>query len=76
MMKASKIREQSDQELLNEEIKLQDQIFKLRFQNAVGQLDNPLKLRHVRRDLARVKTILNERKRQQAAKAAAPTAGG
>jgi large subunit ribosomal protein L29 len=65
-MKPSKIRDQSVQELDNERTRLEEQIFKLRFQNAVGQLDNPLKLRTVRRDLARVRTILNEKGRAQA----------
>ena len=65
-MKPSKIREQSVQELEDERVRLEDQIFRLRFQNAVGQLDNPLKLRTVRRDLARVRTILNEKQRAAA----------
>ena len=65
-MKPSKIRDQSVQELENERTRLEEQIFKLRFQNAVGQLDNPLKLRMVRRDLARVRTIMNEKLRAQA----------
>ena len=65
-MKPSKIRDQSMQELENERTRLEGQIFKLRFQNAVGQLDNPLKLRTVRRDLARVRTIMNEKRRAQA----------
>ncbi len=65
-MKPSKIRDQSVQELENERTRLEEQIFKLRFQNAVGQLDNPLKLRTVRRDLARVRTIMNEKRRAQA----------
>ena len=64
-MKPSKIRDQSVPELENERTRLEEQIFKLRFQNAVGQLDNPLKLRTVRRDLARVRTILNEKRRAQ-----------
>jgi large subunit ribosomal protein L29 len=74
-MKPSKIREQSVEELENEESKLKEQIFKLRFQNAIGQLDNPLKLRTVRKDLARVKTILHEKRRAQAPKASADSAG-
>lgn len=65
-MKPSKIRDQSIQELENERTRLEEQIFKLRFQNAVGQLDNPLKIRTVRRDLARVRTIMNEKLRAQA----------
>ena len=74
-MKPSKIREQSVRELKNEEERLEQQIFKLRFQNAVGQLDNPLKLRVVRRDLARVKTILNEKRRAEAATPDAQASG-
>ncbi len=65
-MKPRKIRDQSIQELENERTRLEEQIFKLRFQNAVGQLDNPLKIRTVRRDLARVRTIMNEKLRAQA----------
>ncbi len=72
-MKPSKIRDQSVQELESERTRLEEQIFKLRFQNAVGQLDNPLKLRTVRRDLARVRTIMNEKRRAQAS--APPTEG-
>ncbi len=66
ILKPSKIRDQSVQELENERTRLEEQIFKLRFQNAVGQLDNPLKIRTVRRDLARVRTIMNEKLRAQA----------
>ncbi len=75
-MKPSKFREQGVPELEAEQSRLEEQIFKLRFQNAVGQLDNALKLRIVRRDLARVKTILNEKRRDRAGKAAAKTVGG
>ena len=62
-MRASKIREQSLEELENEEMRLKEQIFRLRFQFAIGQADNPMKLQSVRKDLARVKTILNEKRR-------------
>jgi large subunit ribosomal protein L29 len=65
-MKPSKIREQSVEELRNEEDRLKEEIFKLRFQNAIGQLDNPIKLRIIRKDLARVKTILNEKSHAEA----------
>ncbi len=70
-MKPSKIRDLSLPELETERGRLEQQIFKLRFQNAVGQLDNPLKLRMVRRDLARVRTILNEKLRAQTSAQAA-----
>ena len=43
---------------------LSEQIFRLRFQKATGQLENRTKIRQIRRDLARVKTILTERRQQ------------
>ncbi|MBP3284437.1 MAG: 50S ribosomal protein L29 [Clostridia bacterium] len=60
-MKPSKIREMSNVELENELSNLKAELFKLRFQSATQQLDNPLQIRNVRRDIARVKTILRER---------------
>ena len=66
-MKAEKVREMSGDDLRGEEKKLQEQLFKLRLQKSLGQLDNALKIRETRRDIARVKTILKEK--QAAAKA-------
>ena len=60
-MKAEKVREMSPEELSGEEKKLQEQLFKLRLQKSLGQLDNALKIRETRRDIARVKTILKEK---------------
>ena len=60
-MKPNKVREMTDVELNNELSNLKAQLFKLRFQSATNQLDNPLQIRNVRRDIARVKTILRER---------------
>jgi len=60
-MKPSKIREMSNVELENELSNLKAELFKLRFQSATQQLDNPLQIRNVRRDIAKVKTILRER---------------
>ena len=60
-MKASKLREMSPEELEDEARAHSEQLFKLRLQNATGQLDNMMKIRQVRRDLARVKTILTEK---------------
>ena len=60
-MKAKEIRQMSEQEL---NIKLSDlkaELFNLRFQLATGQLDNPMSIKKVRKDLARVKTIVRER---------------
>jgi len=69
-MKAEKIREMSAEELQSKERELQEQLFKLRFQKSIGQLDNALKIRETRRDIARVKTVLRQ-KRAQAQPAAA-----
>jgi large subunit ribosomal protein L29 len=55
-------RELSPDELRSKERELDDQLFRLRIQKSMGQLDAPLKVRAVRRDLARVKTLLNEKR--------------
>lgn len=60
-MKAKELRTQSTQELQGELTNLKEELFNLRFQHATGQLDNPLRIKEVRRDYARVKTILRER---------------
>ena len=60
-MKANEIREKTEQELENELIELKSELFKLRFQLATNQLDNPMKLKEVKRNIARVKTVLRER---------------
>lgn len=59
-MKARELREMSEDELHSREAELKDQLFKLRFQRTVGQLEDKMKLKNVRRDIARVKTILSE----------------
>jgi large subunit ribosomal protein L29 len=55
-------KELSLEELRSKERELDDQLFRLRIQKSMGQLDVPLKVRAVRRDLARVKTLLNEKR--------------
>lgn len=62
-MKARELRELSEEELLNKEKELADQLFKLRFQHTLGQLDSPMKLRNIRRDIAKIKTVLQEKSR-------------
>ena len=59
--KTEKVREMSPEELRHREKELQEQLFRLRFQKSIGQLDNALKLRETRRDIARVKTVLKEK---------------
>ena len=60
-MKADKVREMSADELRARERELQEQLFRLRFQKSIGQLDNALKIRETRRDIARVKTVLRQK---------------
>jgi large subunit ribosomal protein L29 len=64
-MKADKVREMSIDELEKKEEELQEQIFRMRIQKATAQLDQPGKIRQVRKDLARVKTTLSERQRAE-----------
>jgi large subunit ribosomal protein L29 len=59
-VKADQIREMSADELRGKERELQEQLFRLRLQKSIGQLDNALKIRETRRDIARVKTILRQ----------------
>jgi len=59
--KASVLREQSDQELQDQLTQLRDELFRLRFQRATKQLDKEDRFRHVRKDIARILTILQER---------------
>lgn len=61
-MKATEFRELTDDELLHKEEELKDQLFKLKFQHALGQLENAMKLKNIKKDLARIKTILREKK--------------
>ncbi len=65
-MKASGFRDQSIEDLEVEAVELSQQLFKLRFQKASGQLENPRKLRQVRKDLARLKTVLTEKRKEAA----------
>jgi large subunit ribosomal protein L29 len=60
-MKARDLREQTEDELRLKEGELYDQLFKLRFQAATAQLEKPAKIRQVRRDLARIKTVLKQK---------------
>lgn len=64
-MKPSKFREMSSEELENEEGAFSEQLFRLRLQKATGQLEDVMKIRKVRRDLARVKTILTEKEKEK-----------
>ncbi|MTI48329.1 50S ribosomal protein L29 [Sporosalibacterium faouarense] len=60
-MKANELREMTGQELNTKLMDLKSELFNLRFQLATGQLDNPMRIKAVRKDIARVKTIMRER---------------
>jgi large subunit ribosomal protein L29 len=59
-MKAAKMRDMSKEDLILEESELQQQLLKLRFQVATGQLESASRMNGVRKDIARIKTILRE----------------
>ncbi|HXC90152.1 MAG TPA: 50S ribosomal protein L29 [Stellaceae bacterium] len=63
-MKPADVRAKTDDELSGDLDSLGKEIFNLRFQRANGQLENTARVRQVRRDIARVKTILGERRRR------------
>lgn len=60
-MKAKEIRDLTTQELETKVVGLKEELFNLRFQMATGQLDNPLRIKSVKKDIAKTKTILRER---------------
>ena len=62
-MKTSELREKSVDELNARERDLSEQLFKLRFQKATGRIENPMKIRQVRREIARIKTLVGEKSR-------------
>jgi large subunit ribosomal protein L29 len=64
--KTNELRDKSVNELQTRERELSEQMFKLRFQRATGSLENPSKMRQVRREIARIKTLLKEKSNQDA----------
>ena len=68
-MKASEIREMTVEELQTKLTELKEELFNLRFSNATGQLANPMQLNFVKKDIARIKTILTERELNKKANA-------
>ncbi|MBP9989674.1 MAG: 50S ribosomal protein L29 [Ruminococcus sp.] len=56
-MKASEIRKMSAEDLDKKLLDLKDELFKLRFQQAINQLDNPMRISAVKKDIARIKTV-------------------
>ena len=62
MMKINKIREMSSPDLEKELGELKTELFKLKFSLATNGLDNPMKIKEVKKDIAKIKTVLTERK--------------
>ena len=65
-MKANELRKLSTEELVAKEKELKEELFNLRFQHAINQLDNPHKITEVKHDIARVMTVLREMKKEEA----------
>lgn len=65
-MKAKELRELSNAELQDKVAEFKSELFNLRFQLATGQLENPMRIREVKRNIARAKTILRERELKSA----------
>lgn len=62
-MKNAQLREKNVHELETRERDLSEQLYKLRFQRATGRMESPAKMREVRREIARIKTLLGEKSR-------------
>lgn len=65
-MKAKQIHDMTDEELTTKLAELKDELFNLRFRHAVGQLENPNVITTVKKDIARVKTVIREREIKKA----------
>ncbi|MDR3364991.1 MAG: 50S ribosomal protein L29 [Clostridiales Family XIII bacterium] len=59
-MKIEKVRELTEAELENELKKMKNELFNLRFQHVTGQLENPIRIKDVKHDIARIKTVIRE----------------
>lgn len=59
-MKSKEVRDMTVDELQSKLVSLKEELFNLRFQLATGQLDNPMRVRDVRKNIARIKTVLHE----------------
>jgi len=64
-MKAAELRELSPDELSGKEQDMRRELFNLRFQQATGEIENPLRIRHLRKDIARVLTVIAEKQRSK-----------
>jgi large subunit ribosomal protein L29 len=60
-MKAKELREMSGEDLMKKELDLREDLFKLKFQHGIRRLENPARLNQLRREIARVRTVMNEK---------------
>ena len=60
-MKSAEVRELSAEDVQQRLVELEEELFRLKLQNATGQLDNPIRIRQLRRDIARCRTIQREK---------------
>lgn len=65
-MKIAELRDKSPDELLKKEQDLRKELFNLRFQKATGEIENPMRIRTLRKDIARVLTVLTEKQHKDA----------
>lgn len=66
-MKPSEIREMNTEELIKKEAELREDVFRFRFKLSTGELEDTSKIKQARKDIARIKTILAERRKQEVA---------
>ena len=64
-MNIKEIRDMSSQDLVKTVDDLKKELFELRFEKATGQIDNPMRLREIRKTIARIKTVLTEREKEE-----------
>ena len=65
-MKTKDLRDLTFEELVRKEVDLREELFNLRFRLATGQLDNPMTIKAVRKDMARVKTVIRQKELEKA----------
>ncbi len=63
-MKASQLKELTEDELVKKEADMRKELFNLRFQQATGEIENPMRIRAIKKDIARVLTVITEKKRK------------
>jgi large subunit ribosomal protein L29 len=65
-MKAAELRDITVEELMKKEQDLRKELFNLRFQQATGEIENPMRLRAIRKDIAKILSVITEKNRQKA----------